>query len=109
VGGVGLLCWLISIVNVGGFVNAFNRSYSGGWDDSGYIRDGSLLLLVGVLLLIAVIATEGPRLTNLALAALFGLPWLSQAILTARRGPTFAFAVVVLMGWYLNRNRRPPP
>jgi hypothetical protein len=108
VGGVGLLCWLISIVNVGGFVNAFNRSYSGGWDDSGYIRDGSLLLLVGVLLLIAVIATEGPRLTNLALAALFGLPWLSQAILTARRGPTFAFAVVVLMGWYLNRSRRPP-
>src|SRR2546429_3367351 len=55
VGGVGLLCWLISIVNVGGFVNAFSRSYSGGWDDSGYIRDGSLLLLVGVLLVVAVI------------------------------------------------------
>jgi len=108
VGGVGLLCWLISIVNVGGFVNAFSRSYSGGWDDSGYVRDGSLLLLVGLLLLVAVIATEGPRLTSLALAALFGLPWLSQALLTARRGPTFAFAMVVLMGWYLNRNRRPP-
>ena len=40
--------------------------------------------------------------------AIFGAPWLSQALLTARRGPTFAFAMVVLMGWYLNRHRRPP-
>ncbi len=108
VGSIGLTCWMISIVNVGGFTNAFSNSYSGGWDDSGYIRDGDLLLLVGVLLLVAAIASEGPRLVNVALASLFGLPWLTQALLTARRGPTFALAVVVLMGWYLNRHRRPP-
>ncbi|MDQ2844187.1 MAG: hypothetical protein M3Y72_24730, partial [Acidobacteriota bacterium] len=108
VGAVGLLCWVISIVNVGGFTNAFSNSYGGGWDDSGYIRDGNLLLLVGVLLLIAAIASEGPRIVNVLLAVLFGLPWLVQALLTARRGPTFAIAVIVLMGWYLNRQRRPP-
>ncbi len=107
-GGIGLLCWMISIINVGGFVKAFSRSYSGGWDDSGYIRDGNLLLLVGVLLMIAAIASEGPRLVNLLFLGLYGLPWLAQALLTARRGPTFAITIVVLMSWYLFRNRRPP-
>ena len=108
VGGVGLVCWLISIINVGGFVNAFSKSYSGGWDDSGYVRDGSLLMLVGVLLLVSAIASEGPRVMNLILLALFALPWTAQAFLTARRGPTFAITVIVAMGWYLSRNRRPP-
>ncbi len=108
VGSVGLTCWTISILNVGGFTNAFSNSYGGGWDDSGYVRDGNLLMLVGVLLLVAAIASEGPKIANILLACLFGLPWLTQALLTARRGPTFAMAVIVLMGWYLNRNRRPP-
>ena len=107
-GGIGLACWLVSIINVGGFRNAFSNSYGGGWDDSGYVRDGSLLLLVGVLLLVAAIASEGPRILNVALVSTFGLPWLAQALLTARRGPTFAISVIVVMGWYLNRRRRPP-
>jgi hypothetical protein len=108
VGGIGLVCWTISIVNVGGFTNAFSNSYGGGWDDSGYIRDGNLLMLIGVLLAVGAIASEGPKILNVLIACLFGLPWLAQALLTARRGPTFGIAVVVLMGWYLNRNRRPP-
>ncbi|MBV9308688.1 MAG: hypothetical protein JOZ45_21250 [Acidobacteriaceae bacterium] len=108
VGGVGLACWLISIINVGGFVNAFSKSYAGGWDDSGYVRDGNLLLLVGVLLALGAMGSEGLRFPNLAIAALFGLPWLTQALLTARRGPTFAISILVLMGSYLIRNKRPP-
>ena len=108
VGSVGLTCWFVSIINVGGFVNAFSKSYAGGWDDSGYVRDGNLLLLVGVLLALGAMGSEGPRLINLAIAALFGLPWLTQALLTARRGPTFAISVIILMGSYLIRNKRPP-
>ncbi len=108
VGGIGLACWLVSIVNVGGFVNAFSKSYSGGWDDSGYVRDGSLLLLVGVLLLVSAMASEGPRVVNVILLALFAVPWTVQALLTARRGPTFAIVVVVSMAWYLSRGKRPP-
>ena len=108
IGSVGLTCWLVSIINVGGFVNAFSKSYAGGWDDNGYVRDGNLLLLVGVLLALGAIGSEGPRLVNLAIAALFGLPWLTQALLTARRGPTFAISVIILMGSYLIRNKRPP-
>lgn len=108
IGGIGLVCWSISIINVGGPIKAFSVAYGGGWDDSGYIRDTSLLLLIGVLLAVSAMASQGPRIISLSLGLLFGLPWLVQAILTARRGPTFSFAVIVLMGWYLNRRRRPP-
>ncbi len=107
-GAIGLTCWSITIVNVGGFVHAFSASYAGGWDDSGYVRDGSLLMLVGVLLSLTSFAAGGPRLYTLIVAAACGFPWASQALLTARRGPTFAITVIVLMGWYINRKKRPP-
>ncbi len=107
-GSLGLLCWAITIVNVGGFVNAYSSSYSGGWDDSGYVRDGSLLLLTGILLAVSAWSMGAPRGWSLAVISLYGAPWLSQALLMARRGPTFAFVLIVLMGWYFNRSKRPP-
>ncbi len=107
-GAIGLGCWCVTIINVGGFVNAFSASYAGGWDDSGYVRDGSLLMLVGVLLSMTALSLGGPRLISLALAAVFGLPWSAQALLTARRGPTFAITIILLMGWYMARRKRPP-
>ncbi len=107
-GSLGLLCWGITIVNVGGFVNAYSSSYSGGWDDSGYVRDGSLLLLTGILLAVSALSIGAPRGWSFAVITLYGAPWLSQALLMARRGPTFAFVLVVLMGWYFNRSKRPP-
>ena len=105
---IGLICWSVTIINVGGFVKAFSASYSGGWDDSGYIRDGNLLLLVGVLLAVSALASGARRLPSLLLMAVFGLPWLAQALLMARRGPTFAIVIILAMGWYLNRAERPP-
>lgn len=107
-GVIGLVCWAITIINVGGFVNAYSTSYSGGYDASGYIRDGSLLLLVGVMFAMMVRSAGGPRWPSYAMLAAFGLPWLSTAVLMARRGPTFEFVLVVLMGWYINRTKRPP-
>jgi hypothetical protein len=107
-GVIGLTCWLITIINVGGFVNAYSTSYSGGWDDNGYVRDGTLLLLVGVLLATTALASGANRLRAILLIGTFGFPWLSQALLMARRGPTFAFVVVVLMGWYTTTRKRPP-
>ncbi len=107
-GAIGLGCWAVTIINVGGFVNAFSASYSGGWDDSGYVRDGSLLMLVGVLMAVSSLSGGGPRLLSLGMMALFGLPWLAQALLMARRGPTFAIAAITLMGWYMTRRKRPP-
>ncbi len=107
-GSIGFLCWGITIKNVGGFVQAFSRSYGGGDDASGYVRDGSLLLLVGVLLAITALSAGGPRLMSILIGVTFMLPWLASALLMGRRGPTFALTVVLLMGWYINRTKRPP-
>ena len=108
VGGIGLTCWGITIHNVGGFVNAFSTSYAGGYDASGYVRDGSLLLLVGILFAITSFSAGGPKLTSIAIGLLFGIPWASSALLMGRRGPTFGLVVVLAMGWFINRKKRPP-
>lgn len=107
-GSIGLAAWSIAIHNVGGFVNAFSKSYAGGWDDSGYVRDSSLLLLCGSALLLASMAGKYTRMRQWALLCLFALPWSAQAILTARRGPTFAIAAVLAIGWFMHRAKRPP-
>ena len=107
-GSIGVVCWSISILNVGGFTAAFSTSYSGGQDDSGYVRDGAMLLLVGLLLAVTSLSAGGPRLKGIVLAVAFGLPWSASALLMGRRGPTFNLVVVLLMGWYVNRRKRPP-
>lgn len=108
VGCVGLTCWIVSIVNVGGIQKAFGTSYAGGWDPSGYVRDGSILLLLGVLLALSTLSAGGPRLLALLEIVVFGSPWLMTAIFMGRRGPTFALAIVLSMGWFFNRQKRPP-
>jgi hypothetical protein len=108
VGLVGAMCWFITIYNVGGFVEAYSSSYSGGWDSSGYIRDGSLLLLTGTLLPIAALAAGASKFWCWFVIVACSVPWLSQSLLMARRGPTFGYAIVLLMGWYFNRGKRPP-
>ena len=107
-GGLGLVAWLTLIIGSGGPSQAFSTAYNGGWDDSGYIRDGSILLLAGVLLVLAAIGIDRLRAVYVMLIGLFTLPWLIQAILTSRRGPTFALFTVLGMGWFLNRGKRPP-
>jgi hypothetical protein len=104
---VGLSAWAITIINVGGIREAFSQSYSGGWDDNGYVRDASLLMFPASLLILSVIARFGFRFTYLGLLLLFIGPWLLQAAFTARRGPTFMITVMLSMGWYMNRGKRP--
>jgi hypothetical protein len=105
---IGLAAWLVAIMNVGGLSAAFSSSYSGGWDDNGYVRDASLLMFPAFLLILAASFRQGFRPLNLALMGLFLSPWIIQAALTARRGPTFMIVVIVTLGWYLNRDERPP-
>ncbi|MGI4755217.1 MAG: hypothetical protein ACRYGF_00015 [Janthinobacterium lividum] len=107
-GSVGLTCWAVTIVNVGGFVNAYSSSYSGGWDSSGYIRDGSILLLLGVSMAMLSRSAGGPRWPAYSMMLIFGLPWLAAALLMARRGPTFELAMFSFMSWFVNRKKRPP-
>ena len=107
-GSIGLACWCTTIINVGGFTAAFSTSYSGGHDDSGYVRDGAMLLLVAVLLCMTSLSAGGPRLTGIILTLVFALPWAASALLMGRRGPTFNLVIVLLMGWYMSRRNRPP-
>ncbi len=72
------------------------------------MRDGSLLLLVGVLLSVSALASGAPRVRSLVQAGVFGLPWLAQSVLMARRGPTFAVVMITLLAWYMTRRQRPP-
>ena len=107
-GMLGLAAWTISIVNVGGLHEAFSRAYSGGWDDSGYIRDGTLLMYPGFLLIALSIACWRVRISSVLLLVAFMGPWIIQAYYTTRRGPTFMIAVVIAMTWYMNKGKRPP-
>lgn len=107
-GFLGLAAWAISIINVGGLREAFSKSYSGGWDDSGYIRDGTLLMYPGFLLIAMSIFYGRVRIYRLLLMALFIVPWMVQAWFTSRRGPTFMIFVVLAMTWYMNKGTRPP-
>jgi len=106
-GAIGLAAWTLTIVHVGGFTAAFSTSYSGGWDDNGYIRDASLLMFPAFLLILASAFRGGFGFLKCSLIILFLTPWMVQAAFTARRGPTFMIAVLIAMGWYLNRQKRP--
>jgi hypothetical protein len=106
-GCVGLAAWIYSIINVGGVTAAFSQAYAGGYDDNGYIRDGSLLMFPAFLLLLAASRKRGFRILDSCLMVLFTVPWMIQGLFTARRGPTFMIAVFLTMGWYLNRQKRP--
>ena len=108
IGGLGLICWLITIHNVRGFTQAFSTSYAGGWDDNGYVRDGSLLLLVGVMMATTSMVSGGSRTIGFTLLLAFALPWSASALLMGRRGPTFGLIVVLMMSWYFNKGKRPP-
>jgi hypothetical protein len=107
-GTLGLGAWLVSIRNVGGIRAAFSSAYSGGWDDSGYVRDASMLMFCAFSLVLAATLKNRIRPVRLLCLALFLAPWLTQAIFTARRGPMFLICTLCGMGPFLIRNRRPP-
>jgi hypothetical protein len=107
-GCIGVGAWGITIINVGGFTDAFSQAYSGGWDDSGYVRDASLLMFPSFLLILCAATRTGIlRIAYIPLLVFFIGPWVLQAALTARRGPTFMISTIITMGWYLTRRKRP--
>lgn len=106
-GSGGLAAWLFMVRNSGGLQGAFGQAYGGAWSDIGYVRDAVFLLLVGILLLLT---PEVWQHRSRLLYAAFGgfiAPWVLQAILGARRGPTFLVVMGVGMSWYLARGKRP--
>ncbi len=104
IGLVGLGAWLLTVLHgTGGDLTG----YKGGWDDSGYIRDASLLMFPAFLLIFSATLQQGFKLLHLCLLALFIAPSIIEAAFSARRGPTFMIAVIITMGSYMIRRKRP--
>ncbi len=106
-GGVGMLAWLYMMATTGGLAGAFGTAYGGAWSDSGYIRDSVYLLLAALLLLLSPTLCAPRSYFWWATVVAFATPWVLQATLGARRGPTFVLAVGLGVSWYLARRQRP--
>ena len=65
------------------------------------------MLLIAVLLLLSPLLFEPRRFVWWLMMVGFAGPWLLQALLGARRGPTFVLAVGIGVSWYMARRRRP--
>ena len=101
-----LVLYIYGLANVGGFIEAYDSPKGGGRASSGYLRDFTLLSIPAVLLLYLSndsISRWGQRFG----LALLSTPLLIHGLLSARRGPTFMGITVLVIGWYLTRNKRP--
>jgi hypothetical protein len=106
-GGVGILSWIVQIATVGGFRAAYSRGYGGGWHDSGYVRDATLLVLPAIILMLCSGTRLRRRPARVATLLVFALPLIVQGLLGARRGPTFMIVTASVLAWYLARHTRP--
>lgn|SRR5579871_1487489 len=103
-GCIGLGAWVMTVINGSG---GDLTGYRGGWDDSGYIRDASLLLFPSFLLILSAGQQQGIRMLHVFLLTLFIAPSILESAASARRGPTFMIAVTLTMGYYMHRRKRP--
>jgi hypothetical protein len=103
-GCIGLGAWVTTVIHGSG---GDLTGYRGGWDDSGYIRDASLLLYPGFLLVLTAALRQGITLLHVALMVLCIGPEMIETAVSARRGPTFMIAVVLTVGWFMSRGKRP--
>ena len=103
-GCTGLVAWVVTVIHGSG---GDLSGYRGGWDDSGYIRDASLLLFPSFLLILSASLQEGLKILHVGLMTLFIMPSILEAAASARRGPTFMIAVTLTLGYFLNRRKRP--
>ncbi|MBD2343427.1 oligosaccharide repeat unit polymerase [Anabaena subtropica] len=105
---IGVIGFAYSIYNVGGIEAAYGKSYGGGWDDSGYVREIFLLTLPALLWFLT--SHMRTRLSQMdwVWVFLFLTPLLMQGLLGGRRGPTAMALIGITVGLYLIRGRRPP-
>jgi hypothetical protein len=107
-GVLGLSAHVYMLAFVGGFAAAYGESYGGGSADLGYIRDATVLIVPATLTIFFAWPAIRFRFIKVLLCAAFMAPLAAQAVLGARRGPTFMVLTTVIAGWYLVRRRRPP-
>jgi oligosaccharide repeat unit polymerase len=104
-GTIGFVAWVVAAIHGS---SGELMGYKGAWDDSGYVRDASMLVFPAVLLILPAAVQQGVKPLYSCLVGLFLLPSIIEATFTARRGPTFMIAVTIALGWFMNRQKRPP-
>ena len=103
---IGVVGFGVGLLTVGGFEEAYGRAYSGGWSESGYVREFFHLTIPAVLMLSLSGEVKRTAAARIWLA-LFLLPLGIHGALGARRGPLFMVIVVCVAAWFLVRNTRP--
>lgn len=106
---IGFACWYFTIRAAGGVSRAFGYGGGMGWSSVGYIREAVYLLIVAVLMLLSPEGFRFPQRKWTLAVITFSIPWVMQALLGARRGPTFVITVALGMSWFLARKTRPSP
>jgi hypothetical protein len=107
VGGIGLFLFVYGIINVGGFVAAFDSPKGGGWAPTGYLRDLKLLVIPAIVLDYLSLRGRTWSWTDVGRVALFSLPLLTRGLLATSRGWLFMGVITLVGGWFLAQNRRP--
>lgn len=106
-GSISFLAYAYQIANVGGFIAAYDTAKGGGWAESGYIRDATLLSVPAIAFLYLSRRGETWSTRHWLLAGLLAVPLLLHGLLGARRGPTFLALATLAGGWYLAQRMRP--
>ncbi len=106
-GFLGMVAWAKGIWNVGGIRSAFGRAYGGGWEGNGYVREAMMLTITGIVLFQLELQRRPKYLRHFLIVGTLAMPVAIQGLLGARRSPTFILCVVLVAGFFLNRNRRP--
>lgn len=103
-GALGVGAFAYGIANVGGFGEAYGRSYGGGYSTLGYVRDAYWLCLPAIALLLI---AGGARPAYFLPVCLFASPLFIHGLLGARRGPTAAVLICLMVAYGLSRRWRP--
>ncbi|MEJ7709651.1 MAG: hypothetical protein WKF84_07275 [Pyrinomonadaceae bacterium] len=90
---IGLGAYAATIINVGGFYQAYSQAYSGGWSESGYIRDAVSLCIPAIVFILLSRTENKLSWRDLLFCFAFASPFFIQGLLGARRGPTFLFSL----------------
>lgn len=104
---LGITSFVYGIINVGGWDEAYGRTYGGGWIESGWLRDLVLLCLPALMLFTLGQGDRPISRRQITLALPMISPFFVHGLIGARRGPTFMAFAGAAMVFYLARRRRP--
>lgn len=102
-----LSAYWYSLLNVGGFLNAYSQVKGGGTVGSGYVGEAPLLAYPAIALIALSRQKLTIRLSDLFLVLIIASPHLLQGTFGGRRGPLFLILAMLFISWYIAKGIRP--